>query len=95
MTNWYFLLKKNASGVDDIRMTLANKHASSTENGYALSEVLSTDEEEILVKVAGVELDWLVTQEWAADVEKCIWNYPQGHTEGDAVRLAWKDANVE
>jgi len=94
MANWYFLLKKHGPGVDDIRMLLANKHAVSTENSFALRQLTSADDEEILVSMSGVSSDWIDTQDWVNDPLKCVWNYRQGDIVGNDAIVLWKGSRL-
>jgi len=78
MTNWYFLINNNYQHLADIRAQCFLKHALATNNQNELSEVISFDGNERLIKVSGVDSNWIADQsEWINNAEACIWNFPQ------------------
>lgn len=92
MTNWYFILNNNHPDLASIRSECFLRHAIATNNSNDLSEVVSFDGTERLIKVAGVDEAWMATQLWINDAEACIGFYSQHDPEGFEVIKRWSDA---
>lgn len=92
MTNWYFILNNNHPDLASIRSECFLRHAIATNNSNDLSEVISFDGTERLIKVAGVDEAWMATQSWITNTESCIGFYSQNDADGVAIVQAWSEA---
>ncbi|MGD9650607.1 MAG: hypothetical protein AB7U41_07465, partial [Dongiaceae bacterium] len=73
------------------RIECAVQHGRSTPEGHELSEVISDDETERLIKVTGGDLAWQQERNWISST-LAVWR--QGVETDDQARLNWVTANV-
>jgi hypothetical protein len=85
--NHYFLVDNAGANLTQIRTECFTEHALATNNQNVLSEVVSFDGAERLIKVDTVTPDWVASRGWLAEA---LWHAPQG--QGDEVRIAWAQA---
>lgn len=92
--NWYFLISNSVPGLDAIRIECAVQHGRNTTEGTELSEVMSLDGSERLIKVTGGDAEYQASRAWAklitaGGVCNAIWL--QGNPLDDDARLTWLD----
>jgi len=84
--NWYFLVGNDNPDLDRIRIECATQHGRNTVDNE-LSETLSADGMQRLIKVSGGDFNWQSSRDW---LESLI-HTPllQGREEDDLYRQNW------
>lgn len=84
--NWYFLVGNDNPDLDRIRIECATQHGRNTIDNE-LSETLSSDGTERLIKVSGGDLNWQQNRDWIDS----LLHAPllQGREEDDLYRQNW------
>lgn len=91
MNNWYFLIDNTSESLDQMRIECATQHGRNTIDNE-LSESISFDGQERLVKVTGGNEEWQANRTWlnALIVAPLL----QGDEANDELRARWAEAQV-
>ncbi|NBW12486.1 MAG: hypothetical protein EBR82_31090 [Caulobacteraceae bacterium] len=84
--NWYFLIGNDNPDLDRIRIECATQHGRNTVDNE-LSETLSTDGSQRLIKVSGGGESWQSTRDWLGSLLHAP--LQQGIKDDDDFRQAW------